>query len=119
MLIHPARERVAHQVAATETSVLFELIAERYERRSMITTCNQTFSDWNQIFPDPAMTSRPSTASFITPPSWSSTPKATGAERPQARPVPAQANCRCALELVPRHRDYDGLISSHSRIGRS
>jgi DNA replication protein DnaC len=39
-----------------ETSVLFELIAERYERRSMITTCNQPFSDWNQIFPDPAMT---------------------------------------------------------------
>jgi len=39
-----------------ETSVLFELIAERYERRSMITTCNQPFSEWNQIFPDPAMT---------------------------------------------------------------
>jgi len=39
-----------------ETSVLFELIAERYERRSMITTCNQPFSEWNQIFPDAAMT---------------------------------------------------------------
>lgn len=39
-----------------ETSVLFELIAERYERRSIITTCNQPFSEWNQIFPDPAMT---------------------------------------------------------------
>ncbi|EIM30936.1 IS21-like element helper ATPase IstB [Microvirga lotononidis] len=39
-----------------ETSVLFELIAERYERRSLITTCNQPFSTWNQIFPDPAMT---------------------------------------------------------------
>ena len=40
----------------TETSVLFELIAERYERRSLIITCNQPFSEWNQIFPDPAMT---------------------------------------------------------------
>lgn len=39
-----------------ETSVLFELIAERYERRSMIITCNQPFSEWGQIFPDPAMT---------------------------------------------------------------
>jgi DNA replication protein DnaC len=39
-----------------ETSVLFELIAERYERRSLITTCNQPFSEWGQIFPDPAMT---------------------------------------------------------------
>jgi DNA replication protein DnaC len=39
-----------------ETSVLFELIAERYERRSLIVTCNQPFGEWNQIFPDPAMT---------------------------------------------------------------
>ena len=39
-----------------ETSVLFELIAERYERRSLITTCNQPFREWGQIFPDPAMT---------------------------------------------------------------
>ena len=39
-----------------ETAVLFELIAERYERRSLIITCNQPFSAWEQIFPDPAMT---------------------------------------------------------------
>ena len=39
-----------------ETAVLFELIAERYERRSLILTCNQPFSAWNAIFPDPAMT---------------------------------------------------------------
>ena len=39
-----------------ETAVLFELIAERYERKSLITTCNQPFSEWNQIFPEPAMT---------------------------------------------------------------
>lgn len=39
-----------------ETGVLFELIAERYERRSLIITCNQAFSEWGQIFPDPAVT---------------------------------------------------------------
>jgi len=39
-----------------ETNVLFKLIAERYERKSLITTCNQPFSEWDQIFPDPAMT---------------------------------------------------------------
>ena len=39
-----------------ETNVLFELIAERYERRSLITTCNQAFSEGNEIFPDAKMT---------------------------------------------------------------
>ncbi|MGF6540553.1 IS21-like element helper ATPase IstB [Paraburkholderia youngii] len=39
-----------------ETSVLFELIAERYERRSLLITANQPFSGWNDVFPDPAMT---------------------------------------------------------------
>ena len=39
-----------------ETSVLFELIAERYERRSLLITANQPFSGWDQIFPDPGMT---------------------------------------------------------------
>jgi DNA replication protein DnaC len=39
-----------------ETSVLFELIAARYERRSLMITANQPFGDWGKIFPDPAMT---------------------------------------------------------------
>jgi DNA replication protein DnaC len=39
-----------------ETTVLFELIAERYERKSLIITCNQPFSEWDQVFPDPAVT---------------------------------------------------------------
>ncbi len=39
-----------------ETSVLFELISARYERRSMLITANQPFGEWNSIFPDPAMT---------------------------------------------------------------
>ena len=39
-----------------ETSVLFELISSRYERRSMLITANQPFGEWGKIFPDPAMT---------------------------------------------------------------
>ena len=39
-----------------ETSVLFELIGSRYERRSMLITANQPFGEWGKIFPDQAMT---------------------------------------------------------------
>lgn len=39
-----------------ETSVLFELISARYERRSMLITANQPFGEWGRVFPDPAMT---------------------------------------------------------------
>lgn len=39
-----------------ETSVLFELVSARYERRSTLITANQPFGEWNRIFPDPAMT---------------------------------------------------------------
>jgi DNA replication protein DnaC len=35
-----------------ETSVLFELIADRYESTSLIITANQPFSEWDKIFPD-------------------------------------------------------------------
>jgi DNA replication protein DnaC len=38
-----------------ETNVLFELISDRYERKSLIITCNQPFKDWNNIFQDKAM----------------------------------------------------------------
>lgn len=39
-----------------ETSVLFELIAHRYERGSLIITSNQAFKDWDQLFEDSVMT---------------------------------------------------------------
>lgn len=39
-----------------ETSVLFELIAHRYERKSLLITANQPFSQWNAIFADDMMT---------------------------------------------------------------
>ena len=39
-----------------ETSVLFELISARYERRSLFITANKPFGQWDEIFPDKAMT---------------------------------------------------------------
>jgi len=39
-----------------ETSVLFELIAHRYERNSLLITANQPFSQWDDIFADAMMT---------------------------------------------------------------
>lgn len=39
-----------------ETDVLFVLLAERYERRSLVITSNLQFSDWNLIFKDAVTT---------------------------------------------------------------
>ena len=39
-----------------ETSVLFELIGLRYERRSLLITANQPFGEWDKVFPGQAMT---------------------------------------------------------------
>ena len=38
-----------------ETSVLFELIADRYETGSLIIISNQPFGEWDQIFPNNTM----------------------------------------------------------------
>jgi len=40
----------------SETQVLFEFIAHRYESGSLVITSNQPFSHWDQIFPDTLMT---------------------------------------------------------------
>jgi len=39
-----------------ETEVLFTLLAERYERRTVILTSNLVFSQWDRIFKDPMTT---------------------------------------------------------------
>ena len=39
-----------------ESSVLFELICHRYERRSLLITANQPFTAWDEIFPSSSMT---------------------------------------------------------------
>jgi len=39
-----------------EMEVFFTLLAERYERRSVVITTNLVFSDWERIFKDPMTT---------------------------------------------------------------
>jgi DNA replication protein DnaC len=39
-----------------EMEVLFTLLAERYERRSVVLTSNLVFSQWDRIFKDPMTT---------------------------------------------------------------
>ena len=43
---------------AEESEVLFTLIAERYERRSLGITSNLVFSEWERIFANPMATRR-------------------------------------------------------------
>jgi len=44
------------QQSRDEMEVLFTLLAERYERRSVVITSNLVFSQWSQIFKDPMTT---------------------------------------------------------------
>ena len=44
------------QKTSEETSVLFELIAHRYERYSLIITSNQSFEEWDELFDNTVMT---------------------------------------------------------------
>ena len=39
-----------------EMEVLFTLLSERYERRSVVITSNLVFSEWDRIFRDPMTT---------------------------------------------------------------
>lgn len=44
------------QQSADEVEVLFTLMAERYERKSMLITSNLVFSEWDRIFKNPMTT---------------------------------------------------------------
>lgn len=44
------------QQSPDEVEVLFTLLAERYERRSVLITSNLVFSEWGRIFKDPMTT---------------------------------------------------------------
>jgi DNA replication protein DnaC len=44
------------QQSAEEVEVLFTLMAERYERRSLLITSNLVFSEWDRIFRNPMTT---------------------------------------------------------------
>lgn len=44
------------QQTREEMEILFTLLAERYERRSVVITSNLVFSEWDRIFKDPMTT---------------------------------------------------------------
>jgi DNA replication protein DnaC len=44
------------QQSAEEVEVLFTLMAERYERRSLVITSNLVFGEWDRIFKNPMTT---------------------------------------------------------------
>jgi DNA replication protein DnaC len=44
------------QQSADEVEVLFTLMAERYERRSLVITSNLVFGEWDRIFKNPMTT---------------------------------------------------------------
>ena len=73
-----------------ETSVLFELICHRYERRSLLVTSNQPFREWDEIFPSGSMTGVTPirwTGWSTTVTSWASRASATGRSKcPQGFP---------------------------------
>jgi hypothetical protein len=62
--------------------VLFTLLAERYERRSLLLSSNLVFSQWDQIFKDPMTTMA---AWSITPSSSSSTVSASALKKHRTR----------------------------------
>ena len=47
---------LGHSLVEAGHSVLFTLIAERYERRSLGITSNLVFSEWERIFANPMAT---------------------------------------------------------------
>ena len=73
-----------------ETSVLFELVMHRYERRSLLVTSNQPFSELENVFSNSAMTVAAVARLWITAQSSRSMARATAANVPGIwRPDPA------------------------------
>ena len=71
---------------AEESEVLFTLIAERYERRSLGITSNLVFSEWERIFANPMATAAAIDGSCTTPSSSSLTSQLPDQRCPATRP---------------------------------
>jgi DNA replication protein DnaC len=91
-----------------ETGVLFELIAARYERRSLLITANQPFGEWGKIFPDQAMTLAAidrlvhhATILEMNVESYRRKPRST-----QARPSRLNGNTAHPTDVAGAHGDY-------------
>lgn len=86
------------QQAPEEVEVLFTLMAERYERRSMLITSNLVFSQWDQIFKNPMTTAAAidrlvhhSTILEFDVPSYRTERAAKRTSTPAAKAAPAEA----------------------------
>ena len=86
------------QQTPEEVEVLFTLMAERYERRSILITSNLVFSEWDRIFKNPMTTAAAidrlvhhSAILEFNVPSYRTAGAAPKAERPGRQPKPAAA----------------------------
>ena len=74
------------QQSPDEAEVLFTLLAERYERRSVMVTSNLVFSQWDRIFRDQMATAAAIDRLYTTPSCLSSTSRATARTGPAGNP---------------------------------
>jgi DNA replication protein DnaC len=113
-----------------ETSVLFELISERYERRSIAITANTPFSQWSDVFVDPAMTLAAidrlvhhATILEMNVESYrrrSAQERQTQTPRPPSHPVPSSSNDQERAEIKPQDATSSDPMNpgSSNRSGR-
>ena len=85
-----------------ETSVLFELISARYERRSLLITANQPFGEWNKVFPDE--TTAVAAVDRLVPPCHHSRNERRELQAPR-RPRPDREKARPRAAREVRHRE--------------
>lgn len=84
-----------------ESSVLFELICHRYERRSVLITANQPFTAWDEIFP-------------------SSSPGSPGELPPEAPTDPyVTLSCHTAPVIQPQPAPHANGQTSQVAVGKS
>ena len=94
-----------------ETSVLFELISARYERRSLLITANQPFGEWHRVFPDE--NNRGGRRRSPRPPCHHPRDERRELQTPR-RPRQRQEKTRPARQLRHREKHRQGL--SHTRV---
>ena len=96
-----------------EMEVLFTLLAERYERGSVMITTNLPFSRWEEIFKDPTTTAAAIDRLVHTASSSSSTSRATDSKSPgRTRGHPWRAH-KPRRPVLPRKRHYPGREQHH------
>ena len=109
------------QHSRKEMEVLFNLLAHRYERGSVLITSNLPFSRWEEIFKDPMTTRLPSTAWSTTALSSNSTSPATGWRRRKRSVVapdraksswPSRPQANGRDDVPGRNTDVDNLPSA-------